>query len=112
MCVGATLSMRRFPPLAYSAGKQTMTLVEKVPTMSDQHLVTLLANAKRMLATGTAPQQATAGEVAAAAEAELAIRKVAHLEALAAKRAAAPKKPSTRKAKVVAEAVEEVSEEA
>ena len=111
MCVGATLSMRRFPPLAYQAGKQTMTLVEKVPTMSDQHLVTLLANAKRMLVNGTAPQQATAGEVVTAAEAELAIRKVAHLEALAAKRAAAPKKPSTRKAKVVAEA-EPVAEEA
>ena len=70
MCVGATLSMRRFPPLAYQAGKQTMTLVEKVPTMSDQHLVNLLANAKRMLAGGTAPQQASASEVITAAEAE------------------------------------------
>ena len=107
MCVGATLSMRRFPPLAYPAESQIMTLVEQVPHMSDQHLVTLLANAKRMLAGGTPPQQATAGEVVAAAEAELAIRKVAHLEALAAKRAAAPKKPSTRKAKVVAEPVVE-----
>ena len=107
MSVGAILSMRRFPPHAHPAGRQTMTLVEKVPTMSDQHLVTLLANAKRMVINGAAPQQATAGEVVVAAEAELAVRKVAHLEALAAKRAAAPKKPSTRKAKVVAEAVAE-----
>jgi hypothetical protein len=92
-----------------------MTLVEKVPTMSDQHLVNLLANAKRMVAGGAPQQQITAAEIVTAAEAELAIRRVAHLEALAAKRAAAPKKPSTRKTKamIAAEAeAEALSEEA
>jgi hypothetical protein len=90
-----------------------MTLVEKVPTMSDQHLVNLLANAKRMVAGGAPQQQATAAEIVTAAEAELAIRRVAHLEALAAKRAAAPKKPSTRKTKaMIAAEAEALGEEA
>jgi hypothetical protein len=73
-----------------------MSIVEKVPTMSDDHLANLLVNARRMQTTGTAPQQATANEVVSAAEAETAIRRVAHLAALAAKRAAAPKKPTKK----------------
>jgi hypothetical protein len=90
-----------------------MTLVEKVPTMSDQHLVNLLANAKRMVAGGAPQQQITAAEIVTAAEAELAIRRVAHLEALAAKRAAAPKKPSTRKTKaMIAAEAEALAEQA
>ncbi len=80
-----------------------MTLLEKVPTMSNDHLANLLTNARRMLVSGTAPQQAVAADVVSAAEAETATRRAVHLEELAAKRAAAPKKPSTRKAKVVAE---------
>ena len=79
-----------------------MTIVEKVPTMSDEHLANLLANARRMQTSGTAPQQASASEVVAAAEAETAVRRAAHLQALAAKRAAAPKKPS-QKVKIAAE---------
>jgi len=79
-----------------------MTIVEKVPTMSDDHLANLLANARRMQVSGTAPQQASASEVVAAAEAETAVRRAAHLQALAAKRAAAPKKPS-KKVKIAAE---------
>lgn len=79
-----------------------MTIVEKVPTMSDPHLANLLVNARRMLATGTAPQQAVAEEVIAAAEAETASRRAAHLQVLAAKRAAAPKKP-TKKAQAAAD---------
>ena len=79
-----------------------MTIVETVPTMSDEHLANLLVNARRMQTSGTAPQQATANEVVAAAETETAARRAVHLQALAAKRAAAPKKPS-KKAKVAAE---------
>jgi hypothetical protein len=79
-----------------------MTIVEKVPTMSDEHLANLLVNARRMQTSGTAPQQATANDVVAAAEAETAIRRAAHLQALAAKRAAAPKKP-TKKAQAAAD---------
>ena len=79
-----------------------MTIVEKVPTMSDDHLANLLVNARRMQTSGTAPQQATANDVVAAAEAETAIRRAAHLQALAAKRAAAPKKP-TKKAQAAAD---------
>jgi hypothetical protein len=81
-----------------------MTIVQKVPSMSDNHLANLLTNARRMVVSGTAPQQAQAAEVVSAAEAETAIRRAAHLEVLAARRAAAPKKPSTRKPKVAATA--------
>jgi hypothetical protein len=83
----------------------SMSIVEKVPSMSNDHLANLLTNARRMVVSGTAPQQAVAAEVISAAEAETAVRRAAHLEVLAARRAAAPKKPSTRKAKVVAEKV-------
>jgi hypothetical protein len=79
-----------------------VTIVEKIPTMSDEHLANLLANARRMQSSGTAPQQATANDVVVAAEAETAVRRAAHLEVLAARRAAAPKKAA--KAKVVAAA--------
>jgi hypothetical protein len=78
-----------------------MTIVEKVPSMSDQHLVNLRANAQRMQATGAAQQQASAGEVLAAVDSELALRRAAHLEALAAKRAAAPKRVKKVKEAVV-----------
>lgn len=80
-----------------------MSIVEKVPAMSNDHLANLLVNARRMAVSGTGPQQAAAAEVVSAAEAETAIRRAAHLEVLAARRAAAPKKPSVRKAKVAAQ---------
>jgi hypothetical protein len=51
-----------------------------------------------MQAGAAGPQQAAAVDVVTAAEAETATRRAAHLQALAAKRAAAPKKP-TKKAK-------------
>ena len=70
-----------------------MTIVEKVPSMSNEHLANLLANARRIQTSGLEPQRASADEVAAAAEAELAVRRSARLEALAAKRAASPRKP-------------------
>jgi hypothetical protein len=73
-----------------------MTIIAKVPTMSNEHLANLLDNARRMQASGTKPQQETAGAVVVAAEAEVATRRAAHLQALAAKRAAAPKKPSKK----------------
>ena len=67
--------------------------------MNNDSLANLLANARRMVTTGTAPQQAQAAEVIVAVEAETAIRRAAHLEMLAERRAAAPKTPSTRKTK-------------
>jgi hypothetical protein len=78
-----------------------MTIVEKIPTMSDEHLANLLANARRMQTAGTAQQQAAANDVVSVAEAETAVRRAAHLEVLAAKRAAAPKKAP--RAKIAAE---------
>jgi hypothetical protein len=80
-----------------------MSLLEKIPTMNDDQVLNLLANARRLGESGDVRQQAAAAEVLPALEAEAIARKAAKLAAAAAKRAAAP----PRKKKVVAEVVAE-----
>lgn len=65
-----------------------MSLIEKIPEMTDEGLVNLLDNARRLHAEGTAKQQAAAAELLPALEEACAERRGAKLEAAAAKRAA------------------------
>jgi len=69
-----------------------MSLLDKIPAMSDEGVINMLANARRLAEEGAPAQQATAAELLPALEAEAAARKSAKLEAAAAKRAAAPRK--------------------
>jgi hypothetical protein len=64
-----------------------MSLIEKIPSMSDAALGNLLANARHLVTAGGPKQQADAAELLPALEAAMAERKSAKLEA-AAKRAA------------------------
>lgn len=73
-----------------------MTLLEKIPTMSDDEVINLLANATRLEANGDEKQKAAATELLPALEAAAAERKAAKLEAAQVKRAA------TRKPKAAA----------
>jgi hypothetical protein len=68
-----------------------MTLLEKIPAMSDAEVVNLLDNARRWQAQGDEKQQAAAGELLPTLEEEAAARKAARLEAAQVKRAAARK---------------------
>ena len=94
-----------------------MEMHERLPTMPDSELKTLLANAKRLEVSGTPKQQAAAAELAPLVEAEMLGRKPAAAEKMRAKRAATaalkpPKAPSKAKAKKAAkEAPEEAAEE-
>lgn len=92
-----------------------MEMHERLPTMPDSELKTLLANAKRLEVSGTPKQQAAAAELAPLVEAEMLGRKPAAAEKMRAKRAATaalkPKAPSKAKAKKAAkEAPEDVGE--
>jgi hypothetical protein len=71
-----------------------MSLIEKIPLMSDEEVVNLLANARRLQAQGDEKQQAAAAELLPALEEVADQRRAARLEATQAKRAAArrPKK--------------------
>lgn len=70
-----------------------MSLIEKIPTLSDEEVGNLLENARRLQATGDERQQAAAGELLPALEEAAAERKAAKLASAQAKRAAArPKK--------------------
>jgi hypothetical protein len=93
-----------------------MEMHERLPTMPDSELKTLLANAKRLEVSGTPKQQAAAAELAPLVEAEMLGRKPAAAEKMRAKRAATaalkPKAPSKAKAKKAAkEAPEEAPED-
>jgi len=66
-----------------------MTLLERIPTLSDEEVVNLLANARRLSEQGDAKQQAAAAELLPALEEEAGQRKEARLERAKAKRAAA-----------------------
>lgn len=68
-----------------------MSLVEKIPEMSDIDVTNLLANARRLSETGDQKQQAAAAELLPALEEAAAARQSAKLEAAAAKRLAARK---------------------
>ena len=73
-----------------------MSLIEKLPGMTDIELATLKANADALAASGSDKQKTAAAALMPALEAELAVRR----ERAAAERAAKPKrKPPVRRKK-------------
>lgn len=66
-----------------------MSLIEKIPEMTDQDVINLLANARRLSETGSDKQRAQAEELLPALEEAATTRHAAKLEAAAARRAAA-----------------------
>lgn len=78
-----------------------MSLIEKLPEMTDEGVTNLLANAKRLEQTGTPQQQAACAEALPAIEAEAARRQEARRELLAQRRAtaAATRKSTAAKTK-------------
>ena len=88
------------------AGPQITDLRLRVPGMEDSALVSLRANATRLITEGSAKQKVAAGELLPVVEAEIAARKDL-------KRASAPAKaPRAKKAKVVKEEAEDSAEAA
>ena len=70
-----------------------MTLIEKIPSLSDEDVINLLANARRLKDAGDEKQRAAAAELIPALEAAAAERRAGRLAAAQAKRAARrPKK--------------------
>jgi len=65
-----------------------MTLLDRIPTLSDEEVVNLLANARRLAERGDEKQQAAAAELLPALESEAEARKTERLERAKAKRAA------------------------
>jgi hypothetical protein len=68
-----------------------MTLVDKIPTLTDAEVINLLANARRLQETGDARQQAAAAELLPALEEAAAQRQADRSAAAQVKRAAARK---------------------
>jgi hypothetical protein len=68
-----------------------MSLIDKIPTMSDAEVINLLANAKRLQETGDERQQAAAGELLPLLEETATQRRTERLAAAQAKRTAARK---------------------
>jgi hypothetical protein len=70
-----------------------MTLIDRIPTLSDEEVVNLLANAQRLSDQGDDKQKAAAAELLPSLEAEAESRRQARLDRAKAKRAAkrAPK---------------------
>jgi hypothetical protein len=87
-----------------------MTLLDKLPTMSDADLANLLANAVRLSESGTKRQQEEAAQLLPALSEEAESRSARAKEAAAAKKAARPK-TSRRKAAVAATADADASTE-
>jgi hypothetical protein len=77
--------------LAAATETLAMSLVEKIPTLTDVEVVNLLANAQRLAEGGNERQQAAAAELLPALEAAAAERRDARLAAAQLKRAAARK---------------------
>jgi hypothetical protein len=77
-----------------------MTLIERIPLLNDQELVTLLANARRLDIVGTPAQRAGAAEVLPVLELEASKRRQVTLETSAKKRVAS----ATARRKAAAEA--------
>lgn len=65
-----------------------MSLIDKIPQLSDEAVMNLLVNARRLAEGGTEKQQADAAELLPALEAAAALRKAAKAEVAAARRAA------------------------
>ncbi|HEV2531017.1 hypothetical protein [Phenylobacterium sp.] len=70
-----------------------MTLADKIPTMSDEEVVNLLANARRLSDSADEKQRAAAQDLLPVLEGAAAERKARRLAAAQAKRAA--KRPKT-----------------
>jgi hypothetical protein len=68
-----------------------MTLLDKIPGMTDEEVVNLLSNARRLTEAGDAKQKAAAAELLPALEQAADERKAARLSAAAEKRALARK---------------------
>ena len=68
-----------------------MSLLERIPTLSDDEVVNLLTNAQRLCEQGDDKQKAAAGELLPALEKEAAERRDARMERAKAKRAATRK---------------------
>jgi len=79
------------PSAAATGGGVSMTLIEKIPTLTDAEVVNLLTNARRLQDSGDERQQAAAAELLPALEAAATERKTERLAAAQAKRAAARK---------------------
>jgi hypothetical protein len=65
-----------------------MTLRDRIPTLSDEEVVNMLANARRLSEVGDEKQQAAAAELLPDLEAEAEARRQARLDRAKAKRAA------------------------
>ena len=72
-----------------------MSLLERIPAMSDEEVVNLLTNARRLAEVGNEAQQTAAAELLPALEVEAVTRKAARTERATAKRAATRKLPKT-----------------
>lgn len=72
-----------------------MSLLERIPEMSDEEVVNLLTNARRLTEVGNEAQQVAAAALLPALEAEADGRKAARTERATAKRAATRKLPRT-----------------
>ena len=70
-----------------------MSLLERVPMMSDEEVGNLLTNARRLAEVGNEVQQAAAAQLLPALEIEAESRKMARTERATAKRAATRKLP-------------------
>jgi hypothetical protein len=73
-----------------------MSLADRIPTLSDDEVVNLLANARRLSETGSDQQQAAAAELLPALEAEAEQRRQDRLDRAKAKRAATRKASQQR----------------
>ena len=68
-----------------------MTLLDRIPSLSDEEVINLLTNARRLSEQGDEKQQAAAAELLPALEDEAEKRRQARMERTKAKRAAARK---------------------
>lgn len=88
-----------------------MTLLDKIPTMTDEDLATLLANAIRLSDAGTRRQQEEAAQLLPALTEETESRTARTLAAAAERRAKRPKSARKKAVAAVAETAD-VSDEA
>ena len=68
-----------------------MSLLDRIPTLSDEEVINLLANARRLADAGNDKQKAAAAEMLPRLEEEAEARKQARLDRAKAKRAASRK---------------------
>jgi hypothetical protein len=83
-------------PIALLQWRRAVSLIEKIPTLNDDEVLNLLANARRLQAEGDEKLQAQASELIGPLENEAAERRAARQAAIQAKRAA--RRPKRRAA--------------